>query len=140
MEYENNVNVSLISSIWKHGMLNVELTCDAGGYVYEGINIVIRNLEIGNKYKVKFRFKPIAKFAPEISYGKYFGYKISPSLVNNYQTYDNDYIPLEKSEEFTEYNTEFVASSETEYLVFNFTGFLDGKTYDVYIYDIEIIE
>ena len=93
-----------------------------------------------NKYKLRFKFKSTGKYYPDKPYGNIFGYKVSSNLVNDYEQYDNNYISLKKSEEFTEYNTEFVALSETEYLVFDFAGFLNGYSCKAYVYDLEIIE
>ena len=137
LDLSNMVGVTLESATLSNNKLNASFSERSGGY--EGLNLKLSNFKVGKKYSLKFKFKSNGEYFPESGYGAFFGYKLSDTEVQNYNTY-TDYHKLDKSTTYKEYEIIFTANQTSKYLIFDVAGFNDSTTNYFDIGDLEIGE
>lgn len=123
LAYSNGVNV-ISSSITDHIGTTSMSEASAG---YEGFNIALQNLTIGNSYKLYFTFQVTSgQWFANMQYR--FGYMISDTNRTDYSNYTqwNENLTRDLAEH--SYVVDFTATAATMYLSFNICGFSDSVT------------
>lgn len=123
LAYGNGVNV-ISSSITDHVGSASMSEASAG---YEGFNVALQNLTIGNSYKLYFTFQVTSgQWFPNMQYR--FGYMISDTNRSDYSNYTqwNENLTRDLTEH--SYVVDFTATAATMYLSFNICGFSDSVT------------
>jgi len=126
-EIINNVGVIISSNAL--GANGIDISGYEYSAGYEGMNVVMRDLTIGQEYDVTFDFQSTdAGFFS----GQYtIGYKVSATSVSSYptgSTPDSSYTAFTRDLTVNTCSTRFTATASTMYIIFAFVGYSDSRT------------
>lgn len=105
---------------------------------YEGFNIALQNLVIGENYQLRFTFQ-CTSASWFTNYQYKFGYLLVDNVKSNYNNYQQWSENLPRDLLSHPYIIEFQATATTMYLSFNVCGFSDSGTNYFTISDLKVL-